>query len=80
MATLLRLKPTLAKCGRGRTAFYDDIGKGLFVKPIRAGERASAWPAHEVDAIIAARIRGASPEAIKQLVTKLHTDRQTFEA
>lgn len=50
---LLRRPAVLAKTGLSNATIYRDP---TFPKPIRIGERASAWVAAEVDAWIAERI------------------------
>jgi prophage regulatory protein len=72
---ILRIDDTLDRTGDTRSPLYDKVAKGLFPKPIKVGERAAGWPEHEVDALIAARVAGASPDQIKRLVEKLHEQR-----
>ena len=73
---LLRLPGVRAKYPRCKSSIYSDIADGLFVPPVGCGDRCSTWPEHEVDAIIAARIAGASDDAIRNLVTKLIIERR----
>lgn len=54
--TLYRLPEVRARCALSRSEIYRRIAIGEFPKPIKLGERASAWAAHEVAAWIAARI------------------------
>lgn len=75
MTRILRLKEVLNRTGDTRSPHYDKVAKGLFTRPIKIGERAAGHPEHEVDALIAARVAGASPAQIKQLVAKLHEQR-----
>ena len=72
---ILRVDVTLDRTGDTRSPHYDKVAKGLFTKPIKIGERAAGWPEHEVDALIAARVAGASTEQIRCLVEKLHEQR-----
>jgi len=53
---LLRLRQVRVHCGLSRSEIYRRIASGDFPKPIKLGERASAWAEHEVTAWIAARI------------------------
>ncbi|RTL22775.1 MAG: AlpA family phage regulatory protein [Burkholderiales bacterium] len=76
MATILRLPEVQAKTGKGRSATYADIDRGVMVKPIKLGERAVGFPDYEVDAIIKARIAGASEMELRTLVDKLHAQRK----
>lgn len=54
---------------------YEAAAEGLFTRPCKLSERASGWPRHEVEAIIAARIAGVSIDEIKELVQRLHAYR-----
>lgn len=56
--TLLRLPEVCRRTGLSRSEIYRRIGasSGAFPAPIKLGERASAWPEHEVSAWIAARV------------------------
>ncbi|WP_025916399.1 AlpA family transcriptional regulator [Herminiimonas sp. CN] len=72
---MLRLGDVLAKTGLSRTAMYDDAAVGLFTKPVKIGARAAAWPAHEVDAVLRARLSGKSNEQLRALVRSLHAAR-----
>ncbi|GAB1389287.1 MAG: hypothetical protein AMXMBFR78_04620 [Rubrivivax sp.] len=58
-----------------RTTVYADIAKGLFPRPVKIGVRAVAWPAHETEAVRAARLRGASESELRELVARLHAQR-----
>jgi prophage regulatory protein len=55
---------------RRRTQRYDDVADGLLPAPIKLG-RMSRWPEHEIDAVIAAEIRGDTPDQIRSLVRDL---------
>lgn len=72
---LLRLREVCALQGKSRSGFYDSITAGLMTHPVKLGT-ASAWPAHEVEAINRARIAGRSDDQIRQLVKKLEADRK----
>ncbi len=73
---ILRPTETLNRTGDTRSPHYDKVAKGLFTKPIKiGGVRAAGWPEHEVEALIAARVAGASVDQIKRLVEKLHEQR-----
>ena len=53
---LLRRPEVEARTGLSRSELYRRIAQGDFPAPVKLGERASAWPAAEVDGWIAARI------------------------
>lgn len=68
---LIPLLSTRAKyANRSKSGIYQDIANELFVPPVKVG-RSSAWPVHEVDAIIAARVAGKSDDEIRALVKSL---------
>ena len=52
------------------------MAKGLFPRPIKLGEKSSAWPASECNAVLAARIRGATEDEIRALVVELTAARK----
>lgn len=53
---LLRLPSVLARVPYSRSSIYAMIERGEFVKPVKIGARAIAFPEDEVDAWIAAKI------------------------
>lgn len=63
--TLERLPQVRARTGLSRSELYRRMASGDFPKPVKLGERASAWAEHEVTAWIAARIaaRDGKPQA-----------------
>ena len=61
--------------GYSRSTLYLRISQGLWTRPVSLGSRAVGWPAGEVAAINAARVAGRSDDEIRDLVTKLHTER-----
>ncbi|WP_083884655.1 helix-turn-helix transcriptional regulator [Thioflavicoccus mobilis] len=71
---LVRLAEGMGRTGLGRSAFYAAISDGFLPKPVKLG-RASAWPEHELDSVVAAMIRGDSPELLRDLVRRLHAER-----
>jgi len=72
---LLRVGDALALTGDSQSGFYQKVSGGLMTKPVKIGARATAVPVREIEAINAARIRGASEDEIKALVSRLHADR-----
>ena len=74
----LRLPAVLKKRGRSKSAHYLDIHNGLCTKPVSTGARSVAWPEHEIEAINAARMAGASELEIRFLVNKLESKRKDF--
>lgn len=74
--TLQRLPQVLAARGIGRSQHYQDVRDGLWTSPVRMGSQCSAWPAHETEALNAARVAGLSDERIRELVQQLHAQRK----
>ncbi len=64
------------KRGDRNSKLYADIGEGLCTKPVKIGARGSRWPEHEIDAVLHARMAGASDDEIRALVSRLHDLRQ----
>jgi prophage regulatory protein len=66
---LLRLPQVLQRVATSRASLYAKVQRGEFPKPISLGGRAVAWPQHEVDAWIEARIahRDSDQTCTKQL-------------
>lgn len=65
-----RLPAVLSRRSDGRSRLYLDIQQGLWTPPVRMG-RASAWPEHETQALLAARLAGASDDELRAVVRKL---------
>ena len=76
--TLLRKPGVISRYGRGNSALYADIAAGLMVPPVKLG-RVSAWPEHEVEAVIRARVAGRSDDDIRVLVSGLVAARSTTD-
>jgi len=74
---ILRLPAVKTASGYPRSTLYLRISQGLWTKPVRLGERSRGWPAHEVEAINAARIAGKSEDEIRALVVMLEAARKS---
>ena len=75
-ASILRVKEVAAKLGyRCGATIYNLVRDGLLTRQIALGQRASGWPAAEVDQISEARCSGIGTEALKTLVNSLHAQR-----
>jgi prophage regulatory protein len=72
---IFRVGAVLQVRGKSRSGHYDDIGKGLYTRPVKIGRRASGWPESEVEALQNAAIRGATSDAISKLVRDLEAAR-----
>lgn len=60
---LLRLPQVKARTGLSRSDLYRRVQSGDFPAPVKLGERASAWPEHEVSAWCEARIAARNAKA-----------------
>lgn len=69
--TIKRAKDARAQFGIATSTFYDWQQRGLCPPGIPLGVRSVGWPQHELDALVAARIRGASEDEIRALVRDL---------
>ena len=69
---LLRVTDVKAVFGhRSTTTVYNNLNAGLLTKPILIGQRAVAWPEHEIQAIAGALVAGKTRDQIRALVTDL---------
>jgi prophage regulatory protein len=71
MLTLIRAPKVLQRRGCQKTYLYAEIRQGLFPPPVRMGSRFAAWPEAEVDAVLRARVAGASDASLRALVAEL---------
>lgn len=47
--SLLRLPEVETRVGLRRSAIYDRIARGAFPRPVKLGDRVSAWDSREID-------------------------------
>ena len=80
MLTLLRTPDVLTAFGMKRPTLYEHMAKGLFPRPVKRGSRFAAWPKHECDAVLSARIAGKTDDEIRSLVVELTDARRSFAA
>lgn len=73
---ILRFPEVAAARGECRATIYNRIADGLFPRPIRLSLRMVGWRESEIAALNAARIRGESDDAIRELVRALEADRK----
>lgn len=69
--TIKRAKDSREQFGIAQSTFYEWISRGLMPPGIALGWRSVGWPAHELDAIAAARIAGKTEDEIRALVRAL---------
>ena len=74
--SMIRMSEVPRAYGKKKSAVYTDIQRGLLPKPVPLGARAAAIPAHEIDAVLRARISGAKELELRDLVDRLHAKRQ----
>jgi len=72
---LLRIETVISRRGRSRAQLYVDIKRGTMTPPVRIGEKLSAWPAYEIDALNRAEIAGAKRDELQALVQQLVAQR-----
>ena len=73
---MLRLPTVLCQTGyRSQATIYGRINKGIFPKPVKIGERSSAWPSDEVESVCWAQAAGATENELRTLVDRLHQKR-----
>lgn len=72
---ILRMKQIRAQFNIPPSTIYDHIERGIFMRPIKFGERISRWLESECVAIMSARIAGKSETDIKDLVQSLENQR-----
>jgi prophage regulatory protein len=75
---LIRKRSVSAKFERSGRHVESLVQRRLLTRPIKLSPgptTPSAWPEHEIDAIINARIRGASDDEIRVLVRELEAAR-----
>lgn len=80
MLTLIKKPEAIQALAESNSTFYSNIAKGLVPPPINLGVRSVAWPRHEIESVVAARIAGKTPEEIKTLVQQLVAKRQNLMA
>ena len=73
---LLRKPEVLRRSGESYSTFHVHLARGLWTRPIALGARAVAWPEREIEALLAARIAGATSDQLRQLVERLHAERR----
>lgn len=74
-----RIPTVTVEMGRkSHAATYADIKKGLLTKPVKLGPRSVGIPDYEIKAIVTARIAGKSEADIKELVKRLHANREAL--
>jgi len=74
-----RLTTVIAKTGYPKSTIYLRISQGLLTHPVSIGPRAVGWPTAEITAVTAARIAGKDEQAIRALVRKLESERNTVQ-
>ena len=82
--TIKRAKDARGQFGIAQSTFYEWITRGLMPPGIALGWRSVGWPAHELDAIAAARIAGKTEDQLRELVRELiaaraHADKPAAE-
>jgi len=76
MIGLLRPRDMKAVTGVCKTTVYQRVKDGLLPPPVKIGPKSVAWPALEINTIVAAQIAGKPDSVIRALVRQLITDRK----
>lgn len=76
----LTRREVAARNNRCLASLYRDIDAGVLTRPVSLGLRAVGWPEHEIAAIARARIAGASQAELRELVNRLHAEREAGAA
>ncbi len=58
-----------------KSTFHNYINEGLLPPPVSLGDRAVAWPEHEINSVCRALIKGLPKKDIKALVSSLIVQR-----
>jgi prophage regulatory protein len=72
----VRLPTVLARRGTSSSTTYRHVAAGLLPPPVKLGPNTSAWVEHELDAVDAARVAGATEDEVRSLVAKLVAERR----
>lgn len=59
-----------------RTTIYKMIADETFPRPIKLGKRSSRWTVNDVQRIYDARCTGAAPAEVREIVAKIHAERE----
>jgi prophage regulatory protein len=73
-----RIPDTLKRSGKSHSALYRAMSDGTFTPPVKIGAKSAAHPRHEIDAILAAELNGATPEQLRKLVADLMKQRKAL--
>ena len=74
---LLPTKEVLRRTGFSRTTLYSKIKGGLFICPVKLGERNIGWPEQEVETLLRFIISEPSNIELEGFVTRVHVGRTT---
>jgi prophage regulatory protein len=72
----VRVPAYLARSGKSHSAYYRAVHAGTHTPPVKIGARSAAIPQHEIDAILAAELNGATPDQLRKLVADLMEQRK----
>lgn len=77
--TFIRIPETLRRSGKSHSALYKAMSESkTFTPPVKIGAKSAAHPQHEVDAILAAELNGATTAQLQKLVADLVKQRKSF--
>jgi predicted DNA-binding transcriptional regulator AlpA len=74
-----RLRDTRKQLGDlSSSAFYREMEDGTIPRPIKFGERTAVHPVHEIEAVMGARMNGATSDQLRALVAGLMQKRKDY--
>lgn len=73
----MRLPAVLERTAKSRSPFFRALDAGTWTPAVKIG-RNSFWPRHEVNALMAAEMNGATPAQMKRLVLELVEQRKAL--
>ena len=76
MLSIIRPREARTRLGISNSTLYLAILDGTIPPPVRIAKRCTGWPESELDAVLAARIRGESDDAVRELIARLVAQRK----
>ena len=80
MITLLPIKEVSKAMRLSKASCYNRVNARLLTRPVKVGQRLSAWPSNEIEAVNKATIAGKSADEIRSLVADLERQRTAVAA
>ena len=68
---LLSSREVMSRLSYSKSTLRKRVINGLLTPQVKVGDRKNAWPESEINAIVAARVRGCDDNVIRELVKQL---------